>query len=195
MTEWWQSLSTDLHIFYGIGLVAMIFTVIQLSLTLIGLGGDSVDVDLEFDGPESQHSSGIGLFSSQAISAFLLGFGWVGAITRSSGVGLALAIIMAFVVGVGLMFLMVYMLRALLRLQSNGNLDYKNAIGQEAVVYVTLPGDNQDGGGQIQVMIQGRLRTASARKIDPGMITPGEKVRVVDMSGPTAFVVEPVSHA
>ncbi len=190
MTTWWQSLPTDLQIFYGIGGIALLFTVIQTILTLVGLGGEAVDLD--FDGPGAQHSSGVGLFSAQTISAFLLGFGWIGGMTRSSGVGLLLTVVVAFIVGVGLMFLMVYLLRALLRLQSKGNLDYRNAVGEEAVVYVTIPGDNQDGGGQIQLMIQGRLKTASARRTSSGILKPGDKVRVVAVSG-NSYVVEPVA--
>tara|TARA_R110002094_G_scaffold30916_2_gene43294 strand:+ start:304 stop:885 length:582 start_codon:yes stop_codon:yes gene_type:complete len=190
MTTWWQSLPTDLQIFYGIGSIALLFTVVQMLLTLIGLGGEAVDLDLEFDGPDTQHSSGIGLFSTQTISAFLLGFGWVGGLTRASGMGLALTVVVAFVVGVALMFLMVYMLRGLLRLQSKGNLDYSSAIGEEAVVYVTIPGSNNDEGGQIQVMIQGRLKTASARKASAGALKPGDKVKIVAVTNASTFVVE-----
>lgn len=195
MTDWWQSLPLDQQIFYGIGIISLLITVIQMLLTLIGLGAESVDLDLEFDGADAEHSSGIGLFSSQTISAFLLGFGWVGAITRSSGAALTLSILAALLVGIGLMFVMFFLLRALMGLQSKGNLDYKSAIGQEAAVYVTLPGGNQDGGGQIQVTIQSRLTTAMARKISPGSIGPGQKVKIVEMAGPTSFVVEPVSSS
>lgn len=193
MTTWWQSLPTDQQIFYGIGGVALLFTLAQIVLTLFGMAGDAVDLDLEFDGPDAQHSSGIGLFSTQTISAFLLGFGWIGGLARSSGMGLLLTIVIAFVVGVGLMFLIVYMLRSLMRLQSSGNLDYRNAIGEEAVVYVTIPGDDQDGGGQIQVMIQGRLKTVSARKAGAGSLQPGQKVKVISLAGANSFMVEEIS--
>ena len=53
------------------------------------------------------------------------------------GVGLGvLAAMIAFVFGVGAMFAMFYMLRALLRLQSRGNLNYASAVGEEAVLTV-----------------------------------------------------------
>ena len=190
--NWWQSLPLDQQIFYGIGIISLLITAIQMLLTLVGLGAEAVDLDLEFDGPDAEHSSGIGLFSSQTISAFLLGFGWVGAITRSSGAALTLSILAALLVGIGLMFVMFFLLRALMGLQSRGNLDYGSAVGLEGVVYATLPGDNQDGGGQIQVTIQSRLTTAAARKASPGAIGPGEKVKIIKLAGPTSFVVEPV---
>ncbi len=193
MIDWWNALSVDLKIFYGIGLTALVVTVIQMLLTLIGLGGDTVDVDLEFDGPDANHTSGIGLFSSQTIAAFFLGFGWVGGMARTAGLNLLSAALIALVIGVALMFVMLFMLRALLSLQSNGNLNYATAIGSEATVYVTIPGSNQDGGGQIQVQIQGRLTTAEARKVTAGSIAPGTKVRIVATAGPTSFVIEPLA--
>lgn len=192
MIDWWNALSIDLKVFYGIGLMALTVTVLQMLLTLVGLSGNPVDIDLEFDGPDTHHSSGIGLFSSQTIAAFFLGFGWVGGIARTSGLNLIGSVALALVVGVGLMFIMLFMLRALLRLQSSGNLQYANAIGEEATVYVTIPGDNL-GGGQIQVQIQGRLTTADARKLTPGSLAPGLKVHVVGLDGPTSFMVEPLT--
>lgn len=192
MIDWWNALTLDLKIFYGIGILSLTVTVVQMLLTLIGLGGEAVDLDLEFDGPNAEHSSGIGLFSSQTIAAFFLGFGWVGAIARSAELSLIASLLTAFAVGVVLMFVMLFLLRALMSLQSKGNLDYASAVGSEGTVYVTVPGDNQDGGGQVQVLISGRLTTAAARKLAPGPITPGAKVRIVALSGPTAFVVEPL---
>ena len=90
------------------------------------------------------------------------------------------------------MFAMFYMIKGLLKLQSRGNLDYSTVIGQEGRVYVTLPGDDEDGGGQIQIMIQGRLTTASARKHSEGALKPGKRVRVIAVNGPASFVVEPL---
>ena len=89
------------------------------------------------------------------------------------------------------MMAMYYILRSMLRLQSKGNLDYNNAVGSEAVVYVTIPGSDKDG-GQIEVTIQDRMRTAPARSVAPGELKPGQRVRVTGMLGATSFVVEEI---
>jgi membrane protein implicated in regulation of membrane protease activity len=78
----------------------------------------------------------------------------------------------------------------MLKLQAKGNLDYSSAIGQEGTVYVTIPGGDEDGGGQIQINIQGRYTTASARKVSPGSLKPGQRVKVTGVNGPAFFVVE-----
>ncbi|WP_221029515.1 hypothetical protein [Actomonas aquatica] len=187
MIDWWNGLSLALQVFYGIGLLSALMSVLQLGLSLLGWGGDALDLDLEVGDADS---AGASLISGQTLSAFFLGFGWVGAAVITAGLGLLIAIITASVVGVIVMFAVYFMIRQVLRLQAKGNLDYHNAIGEEAMVYVTLPGNDEDGGGQIQFMIQGRLRTASARKVTPGAVKPGEKVRITGMFGETSFVVE-----
>lgn len=137
------------------------------------------------------HGSGIGIFSTQTLAAFFLGFGWSGVVAIRAGLSTLPAIFVAFGVGVVSMAAMFVMLRSLLSLQAKGNLDYDSAIGNEGTVYVTIPGSDQDG-GQIQVTFQGRLTTASARKVSPGEMKPGERVRITGTYGKTSFLVEPL---
>lgn len=192
MTEWWNSLPLELKLFYGIGIIALLTVVIQLLMTLLGFDADSADAGFDVDLGDVDHGTGIGLFSTQTIAAFFTAFGWVGVAAIKSGASSLTAGLIAFAFGVFSMFAMFYMLRGLLSLQSRGNLDYSSVIGNEGTVYVTLPGGDEDGGGQIQIMIQGRLTTASARKASPGALAPGRRVRIVAVNGPASFMVEPV---
>ena len=112
MISWWTSLSTDLQIFWAIGIVFLVITVLQLLLSLLGIGGEVADFD----------------------------------------------------------------------------------VGHEATVYVTLPGSDEDGGGQIQLTLQGRMRVASARKVSPGPASPGQKVRITGMFAETTFMVETIPN-
>lgn len=191
MIDWWTSLATPLQIFYGIGIVALVLTVLQTLLALLGMGIEGFFDLLHID-IGSPDASGLGLFSSHTISAFFLGFGWGGVLAMEGGLGPLASTLVGSGSGLTLMFTMFFLLRGLLRLQSSGNLEYGSAVGSEATVYVTIPGDNHDGGGQIQVTIQGRLVTASARKREPGPIAPGEKVRITRLDGPTSFYVEAI---
>lgn len=193
MIEWWFELSTAQQFFYGVGIVALALTILQTLLALLGMGFEGLfglfDFDLGGDG------GGMGLFSSHTISAFFLGFGWGGALSLSGGLELPLATLIATVSGGGMMAAMFFLLRALLGLQSDGTLRYETAVGQEATVYVTIPGDGEDGGGQIQILVQGRLITARARRSSNGRLAPGERVKVVAMAGPTSYLVEPVADS
>lgn len=189
MIDWWTSLDTPLQIFYGIGIVALGLTILQTLLALLGMGIDGLFDFFHID-IGSPDASGLGLFSSHTVSAFFLGFGWGGVMGLEGGLGIGAATAVGTGSGFFLMLAMFFMIRALLRLQSSGNLEYGSAVGSEATVYVTIPGDNHDGGGQIQVTIQGRLITARARMRESGPVAPGEKVRITGLDGPTSFYVE-----
>ncbi len=189
--DWWESLPIELMFFYGIGIVSLMVVVIQLFMTLLGMGGDAADGSFDVDVGDMDHGTGIGLFSTQTIAAFFVAFGWVGVAAIKGGLSVLWVAFVAFGSGVLSMYCMYHMLRGLLRLQSKGNLEYSSAIGAEGTVYVTIPGSDEDG-GQIQVNIQGRLTTAAARKVSPGVVKPGQRVKVVGVNGPTDFVVEEI---
>lgn len=165
---------------------------LQLILSLVGFDADGADGAFDLDLGDVDHGSGIGLFSSQTIAAFFLGFGWVGVAALKGGLTVFLSSLFALTFGVFAMFGMFFMLKGLLKLQSKGNLNYSSAIGNEGTVYVSIPGDDQDG-GQVQVTFQGRLTTASARKTSPGPMKPGERVRITGVYGGTSFLVEPLA--
>lgn len=189
MIDWWNSLDLSLQVFYGIGIVALALTLLQTTLALLGMGVDGFFDFFHID-VGAPDATGIGLFSSHTISAFFLGLGWGGVLALEGGMSPFAATLIGTAAGAGMMFAMFFLIRGLLSLQSSGNLEYASAIGSEATVYVTIPGDNHDGGGQIQVTIQGKLVTARARSRETGSIAPGEKVRITKLDGPTSFYIE-----
>jgi membrane protein implicated in regulation of membrane protease activity len=188
MIDWFNNLALEYQVFYGIGIFSLSVVGFQMLMTLIGFDHDGgFDVGIG----DMDHGSGVGLFSSQTLGAFFLAFGWVGAAALKFGASIFMSSVIATGFGLASMAAMLLLLRSLLKMQSKGNLDYSSAIGEEGTVYVTIPGGDEDGGGQIQINIQGRFTTASARKQSPGALKPGERVRVTDVNGEASFVVEP----
>lgn len=185
INSWWDSLNFDLQVFYGIAIVALIILSFQMITTLIfGMdGADGIDI--------GEHDSGMGIFSVRGITAFFTGFGWTGVICTKRGLDLLPTIAIAFVVGFSLMVLIYLMMRSLVKLQSSGTLDYANAVGQIATVYLTVS-PVQRAGGQVEVMIQGRLTTAEALQKGSQPLHPGTKVKVVDKIGASTLIVEPL---
>lgn len=188
MTALWQSLAPESQIFYAIGIVSLIALLFQMLLTLLGFGG-SHDADI---GAHHDHESGSWLLNLRTVMAFLSGFGWAGGILINRGYTLGPAIARAAVVGTLFLFGTAILVRNLLRLQSSGNLDYANAIGTIGTVYSTIPAA-EAGGGQLELMIQGRLITADARTQSSPALKPGTKARVVALIGQSTFLVEPLS--
>ena len=189
MELWWQALNLELQIFYGIGLLALLALVLQF--VLLFFGGFDDATDLGDAGGVGDHGSGLGIFSFRGITAFFLGFGWTGVIVLKGGHSLALAIGLGLLVGTILMVAIFLLMRSMMRLQSSGTLDYQNAVGEVATVYVTIPAEGK-AGGQVEVMIQGRLSVAEALHKGATAIAPGTKVKVVEMIGRSTLVVEPL---
>lgn len=198
MIEWWNALPIDQQIYWGIGLLSTSVTTIQMVLLLLGMGGDALDIDLPddlpddiSDLPDGDGSSGVGVFSSQTIFAFLTGFGWGGVAATAVAIPSPIAVFIAFGAGGVTMTAMYFLLVGMLSLEDKGNLDYGAVVGSLADVYVTIPGSLEHGKGQIQVVVSGRLTNAEASTEHLEAIKTGRQVRVVKQTGPSSFLVEP----
>lgn len=184
---WWENLNFELQIFYGIAIVSLVALFFQVIMSVVfGMehGADVPDV--------SNHDSGMGIFSVRGVTAFFTGFGWTGVVCTKQDLGLPVTLAIAFGVGSGLMIGIFLMMRAFMRLQSNGNIDYGNAVGQLGTVYITIP-PLQGSGGQVETMIQGRLVTAEALQKGSHPLHPGAKVKVVERIGTSTLIVEPLN--
>lgn len=190
MSDWWDALNLERQIFYGIGILALISLAIQLVLSLFGGAEDHHDF-AGGEGAPGDHSSGLSLFSMRGITAFFLGFGWAGALALKAGLGLAAAIGIGFLTGGTFMGGIYLLLRSLLRFQSSGTLNYANAVGLIATVYTTVPAGSK-AGGQIEVLLQGRLTMAEALHKGGTDLKPGTKVKVTELLGASTLVVEPL---
>ncbi len=176
----------ETQIFYGIGIFSLSILLLQMLLMLLGM-----DSDHDFDIGSGDHDSGIGLFSIRTVTAFFVGFGWTGAILLNHGYSVLVAIVGGSVVGTVFLVATSFLIVNLLRLQSSGNLDYQNAIGVVGTVYSTIPGA-EAGGGQLELMLQGRLMMAEAYTKSPAALTPNSKARVVSLIGGSTLLVEPL---
>lgn len=187
LNTWWENLNFELQIFYGIAIVSLAALFFQVIMSVVfGMehGADVPDV--------GDHDSGMGIFSVRGVTAFFTGFGWTGVVCTKQGLVLPVTLAIAFAVGSGLMIGIFLMMRAFMRLQSNGNLDYGNAVGQLGTVYVTIP-PVQRSGGQVETMIQGRLVTAEALQKGSQPLQPGTKVKIVERIGSSTLIVEPLN--
>lgn len=212
MTQWWESLVALEQFFYYIAIPSTLVLVIQFIMSVIGLTGDSdmdvgdADGDIDFDGDVDFDSDvdfdmdfdadavDIGnmdfrFVSFRTIIAFLTVFSWTGIVLISSSMSTALAMIISVLAGLTAMFVIGYLFYITARLQSSGNIIYKNAIGQTAEVYIPLIKDNNFQ-GKVQVVIQDRLVEATAMSNDGQKHSTGEMVKVVGIVGLSTLVVE-----
>ena len=186
MSQWWQTLSNVSQIFWCIAIAASVF---QL-LLFVGSMFSGHDLDHSPHGGDGNSSEGLKLLSIRAITAFLVGFGWAGALFLGNGTPLLTATILAIICGCIFMGIIFVMMRALVSLKADGTMDYANAIGQTGHVYVTIPA-RRSGQGQVEIMIQGRLATILAITDYSQPLPPRSPVMVNGVEGKTLLIVSP----
>ena len=165
------------------------FFLILMAMMMLGdiLGGvfDSVfdtymsmDTDLAFE-----------LFSIQGLAAATMMFGYVGMFTLSATDTEVYAVIAGGVAGASSMYGVGLMLKGINNLQVDGTMKYEDAIGERGQVYSRI---RPNESGEIQVAVDGTLRTLTARAKDKSLhLSTGDFVRVLDVIGST-LIVEPL---
>ncbi len=192
MSEWWEGLTGVQQFFYYIAIPSTVIMAIQFVLSLMGMQDDS---SMDMDNDLSDMDDGISdatdfrFVTFRGIIAFLTIFGWVGSLLAAGDVAIPLTIIIATISGLIAMTVVALMFYAISRLQANGNIQYKNALGAFAEVYIPIPPKNS-GVGKVQIMIQERLIEADAMTFSERSLKTGEIVRVVDLFNQTTLVVE-----
>ena len=169
--------------------VGTAFFLILMALMMLGaiLGGVfdsgfdtdmSMDTDLAFE-----------LFSIQGLAAATMMFGYVGMFTLSATDTEVFAVIAGGVAGAASMYGVGMMLKGIHNLQADGTMKYEDAIGERGQVYSRI---RPNESGEIQVAVDGTLRTLTARAKDKTLfIGTGDFIRVLDVIGST-MIVEPL---
>ncbi|MBQ8683928.1 MAG: NfeD family protein [Clostridia bacterium] len=214
MFAWWESLGLVSQIFSCIAIPATVVLAIQTTLMLSGLdseGGDPTDADLgdatdvpDWDAdsaegvfgdgildsdPDPSGLDGLRIFSIRGIIAFLVMFGWVGLVLDGAGAALWLSLSIATLCGFATMVLLALLLRWVMRLRNNGNLDNRNAIGTSGRVYLTIPA-NRSGEGKVNILLQGTYVERDAVTDEAEPLPTGCEVVVIGLSGQTTLVVK-----
>ncbi|MBR2405928.1 MAG: NfeD family protein [Clostridia bacterium] len=212
MIAWWESLSAVSHVFACIAIPATVVLLIQTILMLIGIGTETadgldtpdveLDTDVELDGtdgvfgdgvlesdPDPLGFDGLRVFTVRGIIAFLVVFGWVGVMMDSAGSSLWLSLPIAAICGFAMMLLLAFLMRTVMRLRSDGNLDNHNALGVAGKVYLTVPAARA-GEGKVNILLQGSYVERGAVTDEETPIPTGSEIVVTGLSGQTTLVVK-----
>ncbi len=196
MTQWWNSLGMTGQIFAIIAIPSTLILIVQTILLFFGVGdGDSVDIDGDVFGGELEGDSGAGdglaVFSIRGIVAMLCVAGWSGLAMYQAGWNLWIVILLSAVFGALALVGIAYMMRAIVKLQDDGNIDLGSAVGKSGKVYMPIPA-KMTGSGKINLTLQERYIEAEAITSCDRQIKTGETVRVVATDETGTLVVEPV---
>ena len=131
------------------------------------------------------------LFTVQGIVAFLAVSGWVSIAAVSGGMPAVGGIPLGAVAGFFAMYGIAKLVQISKKLTENGTIDFRNAIGETATVYIPVPPEGQ-GEGKVTLTLQGRFMECNAVSAGKETLKTGTPVRVTDLNGET-LVVEKTS--
>ena len=179
MVEWYKGLSVFEQIYFWIAVIASIFLIVQIiMLCFSSFGGDT---DLDGDGEiDVDVDSGVSLFTTKSLTAFLSIGGWAGLLTCSAVESNLqwLSIIVALVAGGAAWAGVYFALRGIAKMQCNGALQTEKLVGQRATVYVSIP-QKRSGRGKITLEAQGKFTELDA-------VTDGDRIAVDEVVEITA---------
>ncbi len=198
MFAWWDSLTSLQQVFACIGIPATLILVVQTVLLMFGIGdGDGADVDTDIDpdgfdiGEAASGDDGLTLFTVRGIVSLFCVAGWSGIVFVDLGLGNTLSIFLALICGIAAMVGIAYLMKAVLKLQSSGNIQIGLALGKVGEVYIPIP-PKGEGRGKINITLQDRFVEIDAISgSDEGFKT-GDTVRVVSADESGLVVVEKV---
>lgn len=205
MLEWWEALGSAGQVFACIAIPATVILLIQMVLTLIGLGsdGDADGVDTDAEGTDSgielddadeafekgeAFDGGLRLFTLRGLIAFFSVMGWVGTICCGNDLHIALSIVISVASGFLAMMVIALLMKWLFSLQYDGTEDIREALGVSGTVYMRVP-PSRSGKGKITAVIQGKLCEKYAVTDEETIINCDEEVTVVGISGEETLIV------
>jgi len=159
--------------------------ILRMVLMLVGADSSDADMDVDMDvdagdatdGDHADIDAGLRLLTFQGMTAFVMMFGLTGyTVSRNSGTGTTFTVALGCLAGFAGMWLMAKGFAFMNSLQSSGNMNVKDAVGQEGTVYLTIPAE---GTGRVQLPVSGRLKVMSATSHDKVEIKTGTRVSVV----------------
>lgn len=209
MQAWWTELSSFEKMFWYIAIPFSAILLIQMIMTIVGMGGDSMDGDIggDFDGDmdadiadgdgtfeESGHVYGadyasFDIFTVRSLIAFFTMFGWAGITGVRQEFSTGATILFATGLGLVMMFIISGLIYFISKLADNGTMDIRNALNQVGNVYIPIKA-NGGNVGKIQVNIQDSLREMQAMTKKDEDLSTGMVVKVTGILSGNILVVE-----
>ena len=191
MDAWWDGLSAYQQFLFVIAGAATLVMIIFLILMIIGIGDDDInDVDFNVGEEPLVNFSGLKLFNLRGALVFFSIGGWVTFILEPS-LKPFWSTVLGVISGSIAALLMALAFKAAMKLESEGNLDYKNAINKIGTVYIRIPA-KRGGKGKITITMQNRFLEVDAVTDENEDLKTGNEVVVIDLLNESTLIVKKI---
>ena len=199
--DWFQALPPYMRAYWTIAIAVSIIFVIQMTLTLIGLGdtdasGDVGDLDTggadmgDGNGDTMDTGGAIQLFTIRNTVNFLLGVGWGGVCLSGVIQNRFMLALAAILCGCIMVAAFIIMYKQLMKLEGHGSYRIEESVGQVCEVYIRIPGQ-RSGSGKVQISFHGSVQELLAQT-EGEAIPSGTKVRVTKVIDKALLIVEQI---
>lgn len=192
----WENLSLLGKIYWIIAIPSTAIFFILLILSFFGADADAnIDGgDLQMDIHDGDVSMGEGfggfIISFKSVMSFLMMFGWAGILSQYYNLNVFWTLFVAIVTGIIALLAVASLLFFVTKMSQSGTLVLENSIGKSGQVILTIPAKKQ-GHGQIQINVQGSLRSLDAVTEEPENIKSGTNVMVIELLEDNTLLVVP----
>lgn len=184
--EWWEGLSTSLKVYWGLAIPFTLLFLLQVVWSFFG------DADVPDDTPDAEVGGDSGIafqfFTLKNLIVFFTIFAWTGIASVDSGVSELTTVFLAVAAGLASMAIMATLMYFMAKANADGTLKIDNAIGATGQVYLTIE-KKRKGIGQVQIKVQGSLRTLDALTDDEEDIPTGNMITVKSVVNKSILVV------
>lgn len=163
------------QIYWAMAIPSTLLMVVILLMTFIGGGVEEVaDVDTTI---ESDTGVGFQFFTIKGMIGFFTLFSWSGIACINAGLGIFTTVVISFICGLAMMFLLAVLFYMMSKLVESGTLSLKNAVGRIGEVYLPVKSGRANI-GQVQINVQGSVRTLQAMTDDAEDMPVGTVIEV-----------------
>lgn len=193
ISSWWSDLNQMEQIYWLFAIPSSIVFLFILLTTFIG-GDVETDMDAELDiDAEMDTDTGMGFqfFTLKNLIAFFTIFSWTGLASIQAGNSSGVTVVISVIAGLVMMTIMASIFYFMGKLSDSGTLVMTNAIGKIGTVYLPVAAGRGQM-GQVQVTIQGAMRTLQALTDDASDLAVGTVVEVTDVVSENVLIVTSV---
>ena len=187
---WWTTLNGLQQTLWVLAILSTTFFTVTTLLSFVGVGELDFDADVDIDvdadaDPNAPGAEALEYLSLRNIAAFTLGFSWTGILFYPS-MG-ALSLLVAAPAGALFAFLNQWLTKTMLKLESSGNANLQETIGQDARVSVEVDAE-RGGKGKVVVQLPGRELELLAVSEDASPLKRGDVVQVYNVQNGVLWV-------
>lgn len=184
-------------IFLIMAIGGALFLTASLVMNLFGFGDaeiSDIDMDVSADAADGDMDSeagdadgGLRLFSLLGFSSFCFMMGITGLGFIHSGMSLILAILLSFLLGLGVMYLVALLFQKSKKLDTDGSVKIETSVGCIGDVYLPFKGEEI---GEVHIDVKGYMAEYDAVSFDGSPLNMGDKVEVKEVHGSTVRVIK-----